>query len=181
MEVFSCLFITQEQSFYHEFSFNIFDNGIQNKFYIVFFFQYVYQITLSTEFVPAMYNVNFIAVVGKKLCILQSRISSTDHRYIFPAEKCTVTGCTVRNSGSCQCFLLWDPQMSVRYSCCNHDCFTWIFFLVCHDDFDPVFLTYFFYTLGSSLCSQLHRLIQQIHRILTSADTLQSRIILYFR
>ena len=93
-------FITQEQSFYHEFAFNIFDYGIQNKLYIVFFFQYVYQIAFPTEFIPAMYHIYFIAVIRKEFCILQSGISSTDHCYIFPAEKCAVTGRTIRDAGT---------------------------------------------------------------------------------
>src|SRR5689334_5143352 len=66
-----------------------------------------------------MDNRYFCCKIGKKLRFFHRTISSTNNNNIFISEKCTVTGCTVRDAVPGECPFTRNSQCLCISTCCD--------------------------------------------------------------
>src|SRR5215467_9963966 len=128
-----------------------------------------------------MHDLDRLAEFCQKSCFLNCGIPASNHNYIFPLEKRSVTSCAVRYSSTCKLLFSSYPQFSRRSTCTSKDCFA------------SELLRIRLYLKGSGFkihscdfvvkkaCSKSFGLLSHIHHQLRSKYTIwKSRIIFNF-
>ena len=73
----------------------------------------------ATQFLSAVNQIHFFTSGCQIQGIFQCHISTADNRHCLVTEKSSITGCTVRHPGSCQCFFSRHPEFPVSGSGCQ--------------------------------------------------------------